>query len=105
MGSILGRAQYSDYFFIYQGCTVGGNYKGTKILYPSIGHHVVMYANSMVVGNSHIGNNVLISANTYIKGQDIPNNSIVFGQSPDLKIIQKTEAEILSKMKHIWRIL
>lgn len=105
IGSILGRAQYGNYFFIYQGCTVGGNYKESKIQYPSFGHHVVMFANSMVIGDSHVGNNVMISAKTYLKDQDIPDNCIVFGQSPNLKIIQKTEAEMLSKMKHIWRTL
>ena len=25
LGSVFGRAQYGDYFFFYQGCTVGGN--------------------------------------------------------------------------------
>lgn len=27
LGTVLGRAQYGDYFFVYQGCTVGGNRK------------------------------------------------------------------------------
>ena len=41
IGSVLGRAVYGDYFFVYQGCTVGGNRKSNELFYPIIGHHVV----------------------------------------------------------------
>jgi serine O-acetyltransferase len=86
LGSVMGRAEYGDRFFFYQGCTVGGNiHKGT-ISYPLIGHDVKMYSNSKVLGKSHIGNNVIIAANTYIINQDVPDNSIVFGQSPNIII-------------------
>lgn len=85
LGSVMGRAQYGDYFFFYQGCTVGGNVKrdGT-IIYPVIGNHVKMFSNSKILGDSHIGNHVIISANCYIKDEDIPDGTIVFGQSPNL---------------------
>lgn len=85
LSSVMGRAQYGDYFFFYQGCTVGGNVKrnGT-IVYPVIGNHVKMFSNSKILGNSHIGNHVIISANCYIKDEDVPNDTIVFGQSPNL---------------------
>lgn len=85
LGSVMGRATYSDYFSFYQGCTVGGNFKkdGT-IVYPQIGHHVKMFSNSKILGDCNIGNNVIISANCYIKDQDVPNDTIVFGQSPNL---------------------
>lgn len=49
-----------------------------------MGNHVKMLSNSKVIGNSRIGNNVIISAGTYIKDQDVPNDVIVFGNSPDL---------------------
>ncbi len=85
LGSVMGRAIYSDYFYFYQGCTVGGNFeKDGTIIYPRIGHHVKMFSNSKILGNSSIGDNVIISANCYIKNQDVPNNTIVFGQSPNL---------------------
>ena len=74
-----------DYFFFYQGCTVGGNFRRNgKIVYPTIGHHVKMFSNSKILGGSHIGNHVIISANSYIKDQDVPDDTIVFGQSPNL---------------------
>lgn len=80
IGSVMGRARYGDYFFFYQGCTVGGNHGE----YPVIGNNVTMYSNSKVLGKSHIGNNVIVGANAYVKDTDIPDNSMVFGQFPNL---------------------
>ena len=102
VGSVLGRAVYGDYFFIYQGATVGGNRKKGILRYPTIGNNVIMYANSTILGDSHIGNNVIISANTYIKDEVIPDNCIVFGQSPNLVIKHKDEAEIMM-FNHVWK--
>lgn len=82
LGLVLGRAEYGNNFFAMQGCTVGGN----KGKYPIIGENVKMYSNSKIVGNSKIGNNVWLSANVYVKDTDIPDNSIVFGSSPNLII-------------------
>lgn len=82
LGSVMGRAKYGDYFFFYQGCTIGGNHEN----YPILGNHVTMYSNSKVLGKSHIGDNVIIGANTYIKDTDIPDNSMVFGQFPNIII-------------------
>lgn len=85
LGSVMGRAEYGDYFYFYQGCTVGGNIKNDgTITYPQIGKHVKMFSNSKILGSSRIGNNVIISANCYVKDQDIPDHTIVFGQSPNL---------------------
>lgn len=71
----------------YQGCTVGGDHN----TYPVIGHHVRLFANSTVLGESHIGNNVWIGAGALVKNTDIPDNSLVFGQSPNLIIKQRKD--------------
>ena len=97
IGSVLGRAKYGDFFFVYQGVTVGGN----KSVYPRIGDHVIMYSNSKILGQSRIGNNVIISANAYIKDTDIPDNSIVFGSSPNLVIRNKPEL-VNATIKQLW---
>ena len=87
VGSVLGRAKYGDGFFFYQGCTVGGNKGKDGILhYPVIGNNVRMYANSSFIGKCNIGDNVILGAGTLVKDTDIPSNSIVFGQSPNLII-------------------
>lgn len=83
LGTVLGRATYGNNFFAMQGCTVGGN---KYLKYPKIGSNVRMYSNSKIIGDSNIGNNVQVGANTYIKDTDIPDNALVFGQSPNLII-------------------
>ena len=87
LGSVMGRAKYSNGFFFYQGCTVGGTKdKNGAIYYPTIEKNVSMFANSCILGRCHIGENVKIGAGCIVKNQDIPDNSIVFGQSPNLII-------------------
>lgn len=99
VGAVMGRAQYSNYFFFYQNVTVGGN----KGKYPEIGNRVVLFANATVLGNSKIGNNCLISANSYIKDMDIPNNTIVYGSSPCLTLKMNQESLINSTLQKIFR--
>ena len=83
VGAVMGRAKYGERFFFYQGCTVGGN---PALQYPVIGDDVIMYSDSKIIGNAHIGNHCVIAANTYINGENIPDNSMVFGQHPHLII-------------------
>ena len=85
VGSVIGRAKFSDGFSFCQNCTVGNN----KGVYPQIGQHVKLCANSSIIGNCHIGDNVTIGADACVKDQDVPANSIVFGQSPNLIIKTK----------------
>ncbi len=68
LGSVMGRASYSDYFTFSQGCTVGNN----RGVYPRFGRSVFMLSNSKVVGDCEIGDNVIIGANAYVKDTDIP---------------------------------
>lgn len=102
IGTVLGKASYGDFFFFCQGCTVGGNLKDNMIKYPVIGEYVTMYSNSKVLGDCHIGNNVIIGADTYIKDTDIPDNSMVFGQYPNLLIKSNHEKNFENIRKHLW---
>lgn len=102
LGCVLGRAVYGDYFFVYQGTTVGGNRRKGGIDYPIIGENVILFANATVLGRTLIGNNVVVSADTYIIDTEIPDNCLVFGRSPNLTIVKKTEDEIKSYTEHIW---
>lgn len=101
LGSVLGRANYGDYLFVYQGTTVGGNRSKGELKYPVIGNNTIRFANSTVLGDTHIGNNVVISADTYIINENIPDNCVVFGKSPNLTIKLKSEDEIKSYTEHI----
>lgn len=82
VGTVLGRAQYGRFFSFAQNCTVGNN----KGIYPVIGERVRMLSYSRILGNCRIGDNVTLSSGCYVKDTDIPDNSLVFGQSPQLVI-------------------
>lgn len=93
LGSVMGRAKFGEGFFFYQGCTVGGtDDKHGEIYYPVLGENVQMFANSSILGRCNVGDNVKIGAGTLVKNEDIPSDSIVFGQSPHL-IIKKQKHE------------
>lgn len=86
-GTVMGRAKYSDGLSFAQYSTVGNN----KGIYPVIGKNCRMCMNSAIIGNCHIGDNVTIGAGALVKDTDIPSNSLVFGQSPNLVIKTKKE--------------
>ncbi|MCR4740283.1 MAG: transferase [Lachnospiraceae bacterium] len=86
-GSVIGRAEYGEYFAFDQGCTVGNN----KGKYPVFGKHVSLKSDSKVIGDCHVGDHVIFAANSYIKDMDIPSYSIVFGMDRDVLIKPITE--------------
>jgi serine O-acetyltransferase len=83
VGTVLGRGRYSDYFLVYQRCSIGSDLEGR---YPVIGEGVVMFGGSSVIGNAHVGANAWLSVGTTILGQDVPAGSVVFGRSPSLVV-------------------
>lgn len=52
LGSVLGRADYGDYLFLYQGTTIGGNVSlsSGKLEYPTLGNYVVLFSNAKIIG-------------------------------------------------------
>ena len=101
LGSVLGRANYSDGLYIFQGCTVGGD-KGTNPRYPNMGRNIIMYSNSTILGDVTIGDNVVISTGTTIVNENIPGCCYVFGNSPNLIIKKKSLYEISKHIKEFW---
>lgn len=89
VGAVMGRAKFGRGFSFFQNCTVGGSGDVGKEVYPVIGENVKMYAGSMIIGNCQIGDNVSVGAGSIIKNQDVPSNSLVFGESPNLIIKSK----------------
>lgn len=85
VGSVLGRANYGEFFSFSQQCTVGNN-RGE---YPMIGRNVKLMSGAKILGKCRIGDNVICSANSYIKDRDIPSCSVVFGSGDDLVIKSK----------------
>lgn len=88
LGTILGRAQYSDYFIVYQNCTVGSSHDIDD--YPNLGKYVSLYAGSSVLGACNIGNNCKIAAHSLIMDQNLPPNRIYIG-TPNNCLIKKNK--------------
>jgi serine O-acetyltransferase len=97
VGSVLGRGKYGNYFHFFQNCTVGNN----KGIYPRFGEYVCLMAGARVLGDSTIGDYVIFSANCYVKDQDIPSQSLVFGASPQL-IIKQKDREYFRERLQLW---
>ncbi len=91
VGTVLGRARFSNYLFVYQRCTVGGNLDGA---YPTLGEGVVMYGGSAVLGASTVGDNCWLGAGAQVKDADVPSDSVVFGGPPRL-VIRPTERRVI----------
>lgn len=87
--SVFGRATYGDYLFVNQGGTVGGNSIGVlNDIYPIIGKNVHLCAGCSITGDCHIGDNTVIATGTFLRNQDVPADSIVYGINPNV-IIKK----------------
>ena len=91
IGTILGRAKYSNYFVVYQGVTIGANSEGT---YPSFSEKTILFSNSSVIGNSYIGNNFIIGAKSSIIDSSIADNKIVVGNFPNHRILPNSSNHI-----------
>jgi serine O-acetyltransferase len=87
VGTMLGKATYSDYFVVLQGCTVGNN----KGIYPTFQKGVALAAHSSVIGNCKVGNLVTISSNTNVFDNNIEDNNVVFKDEFGKTVSKKTK--------------
>lgn len=90
VGTVLGRATYGNYFFVYQRCSVGSNLDGAS---PTIGEGVVMFGGSAIIGSSTVGNNCWLSVDAVVMDATVPGDAAVFGRSPDL-IVKPTRRNV-----------
>ncbi|MCQ6563576.1 hypothetical protein [Paenibacillus mendelii] len=79
VGTVLGKAEYENYFVAAQGTTIGAQ----NGHYPIIGQGVALLPNSSVIGRCTIGNRVSIGIDTSVYEQDIPSCSVVFTSRTD----------------------
>ena len=83
VGTVLGRAGYSDYFICYHNCTVGANLDND---YPSFGRGVVMYGGSRMIGKTSVGDNSFVSTGAIIiDGGALDANSVLHGIFPNAR--------------------
>lgn len=103
LGSVLGRAEYSNKLFIYQGVTIGGSGRKGSLCYPKLGENIVVYSNSSILGSTQIGNNVIIGANVKLIDENIPGNAIVFMQGNELVIVKKDKFYMEKRLSDFWK--
>lgn len=89
LGTVMdSHAVYGEYFKVYNGCHIGPySFLGKDAAeweHPVFGDFVTMLGHSKVFGASKIGTNVIISAQTLVINEEIPDNCIVSGSSPNL---------------------
>ena len=94
VGTVLGRATYGNYFFVYQRCSIGSNMEGRT---PVLGEGVVMFGSSAVIGDCTIGANCWLSFGALVMDANVPANSVVFGQSPH-HVAKPTRRDVLSHL-------
>ena len=75
LGTVLGRASYSDYLIVYQRCGVGTN----KDSSPTLGKYLTLHPGSSILGESNIGENCSIASDSLLIDRDLKDNSIYYG--------------------------
>ena len=79
VGTVIGRAQFSDYLLVQQDSTIGGAREekaGQKNVYPTLGKYVSVYKGAAVLGKCTVGDNCKISAHSLLIDQDLDANQI-----------------------------
>lgn len=93
LGTVLGRAEYSDYFIAYQRCSIGSNHD----IYPQLGRHATLRPGGAVLGRCLIGDNVTVAAESLVLDRDLPDNTTYIGNPRDFCMRSRTNTE------KIWR--
>ena len=73
-GIVLAKADYGNYFVIYQNSTVGKNHG----IAPSLGEGVIMYPNSAIIGRSIVGDYSIIAQGVSVVNNDTPGKCMAF---------------------------
>jgi serine O-acetyltransferase len=82
LGTVLGRAQYSNFFLVHQDVTVGAareSEPGENNTYPVLGEYCALYKGATILGSCHVGKNCKISAHSLLIDQNLADNQIYFG--------------------------
>ena len=91
IGTILGRATYSNFFVVYQGVSIGANADG---VYPAFSERTILFSNSSIIGDSKIGSNFIIGAKSSLINSFVPDNKVVVGNYPKHSILKNTSNQI-----------
>ncbi len=81
VGSVIGNAHYENYLTVYQNVTIGSSKEG---IYPILSKGVSLMSKASIIGNCKIGKNVTLAAGAAVVNEDVPDDTLVFGQSRNL---------------------
>lgn len=94
LGTVLGRAEYSDYFVVYQNCNVGAN---ENLIYPLFKGETLLYSKATIIGNCKVGSNTVFGANSFVMDTNIISDSTVVGSYPHNRIVDN-ETHVIDRM-------
>jgi len=82
-GTVMGKAEYGNYFVVFQGCTIGES----QGHYPKIGNGVAITANSSAIGKCKIGDRATVGFRTTLMRKNVPNDHTAF-MDPETGTVQ-----------------
>jgi serine O-acetyltransferase len=74
-GIVLAKATYGEYLVLHQNCTVGRRHDRI----PVLGEGVVMFPNSAIIGNCHVGDNTALSFGAALLDHASPGGCVIMG--------------------------
>ena len=97
VGSVIGNADYSDYLYISQNCTINtaGNADELK---PHIGKFFAMGAGAALIGDKEVGNYCSIGVNATVYNTELKDNSIVINKRGKIKILHSEKISFAQKI-------
>ncbi len=100
IGSVIGNADYSDYLYISQNCTINTAGNGQE-LKPHIGQFFSMGAGAALVSDKPIGDNCSIGVNALLFNKELKDNSIVINNNGKTEILENREICFAKKMFYV----
>lgn len=77
IGTVLGRASYSDYLLVYQGCNIGSDHG----IFPTLGKHFSIHPGASILGKCKIEDNCKISTGSLIMNKNLKKDSVYIGNT------------------------
>jgi serine O-acetyltransferase len=82
LGTVLGRADYSDYFVSYQRVGVGSN----RDVYPRFERHVTLRPGAAVLGDCMIGEMSQVATESLVLDRDLPPGTLYIGNPKEASL-------------------
>lgn len=91
VGTVLGDANYSNYFMALQNVTINTGAKENGEDTPYLGEGLYMAAGSSIIGNKSIGDWVTIGVNAVVHNQEIDHHKLVLNRNGKLEILENSK--------------